>query len=272
MFLPSLGPQQPVTATSPTKSQFDMEEKIQQKDVQKYFRGQKAENGLQNLVVREFEPADKQEVQQLFHDGMMEMVADTAFRGLRHHPESLLLYAAMTVLCFVITVCWWVIVLLPLILLYGRYFYSRRMIHRYLEQASSRDMGDIQGFYMKSNSRLWVAVLRGKVVGIVAAVGQQKPGGAVELRWMSVDRSCRRCGIGLALGRKVVEFAVAHKYRSVVLGTTSYTSPAHQLYRRLGFRLVGFTDGYVTPGVRRGLPEGIFYRVRHHHYKLDVQR
>lgn len=73
-----------------------MEEKIQQKDVQKYFRGQKAENGLQNLVVREFEPADKQEVQQLFHDGMMEMVADTAFRGLRHHPESLLLYAAMT--------------------------------------------------------------------------------------------------------------------------------------------------------------------------------
>ncbi|XP_077936690.1 N-acetylaspartate synthetase-like isoform X2 [Gasterosteus aculeatus] len=218
MFLPSLGPQQPVTATSPTKSQFDMEEKIQQKDVQKYFRGQKAENGLQNLVVREFEPADKQEVQQLFHDGMMEMVADTAFRGLRHHPESLLLYAAMT------------------------------------------------------DSRLWVAVLRGKVVGIVAAVGQQKPGGAVELRWMSVDRSCRRCGIGLALGRKVVEFAVAHKYRSVVLGTTSYTSPAHQLYRRLGFRLVGFTDGYVTPGVRRGLPEGIFYRVRHHHYKLDVQR
>lgn len=55
------------------------------------------------------------------------------------------------VLCFVITVCWWVIVLLPLILLYGRYFYSRRMIHRYLEQASSRDMGDIQGFYMKSS-------------------------------------------------------------------------------------------------------------------------
>ncbi|XP_062420371.1 N-acetylaspartate synthetase-like [Pungitius pungitius] len=248
-----------------------MEEKIQRKDAQKYFRAQKAENGLETLVVREFELEDKLEVQQLFHDGLMEMVADTAFRGLRHHPESLLLYAAMTVLCYVITTCWWVILLLPASLLYGRYFYSRRMMLRFLEHAMSNDMGDIEGFYMKSSSRLWVAVLRGKVVGIVAAVGQQQSGGAVELRRMSVARSYRRCGVGLALGQKLVEFAVTHKYPSVVLGTTSYTSAAHRLYRRLGFHLVGFTDGYVTPGVRWCSLEGVFYRVRHHHYKLDVQ-
>ncbi|XP_038570680.1 N-acetylaspartate synthetase-like [Micropterus salmoides] len=187
------------------------------------------------------------------------MVPDTAFRGLIHHPESLLLYTAMTGL-------------LPAIVLCGRYFYSRRVIHGYLEHAMSRDMGDIEGFYMNSSdSCLWVAVLEGKVVGVVAAGGLLKSGGAVELLRMSVDRSCRRCGVGVALGRKVLEFAVSHRYSSVVLGTTAYTHAAHQLYQRLGFRCVGVTNGYVTPGARCSLLEQIFYRVRHHHYSLNVQ-
>lgn len=53
-------------------------------------------NRLQTIVVREFEPKDKAEVHQIFYEGLMEMVPDTAFRGLKHHPESLLLYTAMT--------------------------------------------------------------------------------------------------------------------------------------------------------------------------------
>uniref|UniRef100_A0A8C2W6R2 N-acetylaspartate synthetase n=2 Tax=Cyclopterus lumpus TaxID=8103 RepID=A0A8C2W6R2_CYCLU len=97
-------------------------------------------------------------------------------------------------------------------------------------------MGDIEGFYMKSpDSCLWVAVLEDKVVGIVAAVVQQKPGGVVELQRMSVGRSWQRRGVGMVLGRKVVEFAVTHRYSSVVLGTTAYKPAAHLLYQRLGF-------------------------------------
>ncbi|XP_070782060.1 N-acetylaspartate synthetase-like [Enoplosus armatus] len=249
-----------------------MEEKAQKKDVQQHDKGLIPQNGLSTIVVREFEPADKPEVQQIFYEGLMEMVPDTAFRGLRHHPESLLLYAAMTVACVVITMCWWLIGLLPALLLCGRCFYSRRVIHGYLEHAMSRDMGDIEGFYTKSSeSCLWVAVLEGRVVGVVGAVGRQESGGAVELWRMSVDRSCRRCGVGMALGRKVLEFAATHRYSSVVLGTTAYTPAAHQLYLRLGFRCVGVTNGYVTPGARQSLLERIFYRVCHHHYSLDVQ-
>lgn len=73
-----------------------MEEKQQKRDVQKYEKGLKAENRLQTIAVREFEPVDKPEVQRIFYEGLMEMVPDTAFRGLIHHPESLLLYTAMT--------------------------------------------------------------------------------------------------------------------------------------------------------------------------------
>uniref|UniRef100_A0A3P8TFT9 N-acetylaspartate synthetase n=1 Tax=Amphiprion percula TaxID=161767 RepID=A0A3P8TFT9_AMPPE len=134
-------------------------------------------------------------------------------------------------------------------------------------------MGDIEGFYMKSpGSCLWVAVLDDHVVGVVAAVGQQDSGGAVELQRMSVDQRYRQCGIGVALGQKVVEFAAAHGYSSVVLGTTAYSPAAHKLYQGLGFCCVGVTNGYVTPGARQCLLEQIFYRVRHHHYRLNMQK
>ncbi|XP_041839325.1 N-acetylaspartate synthetase-like [Melanotaenia boesemani] len=243
-----------------------MEYKALKQDVNK---GAKDKNG-QTILVREFEPFDKPEVQRIFSEGLMEMIPDTAFRGLRHHPESLLLYAAMTVICFAITMCWWVIGLLPTAVVCMRYFYSRRVIHGYLRLALSRDMEDIEGFYMKSSgSCLWVAVLQGKVVGVVAAVGRSES--TVELQRMCVDQRHRRSRVGFALGQKVLEFAVAHRYSSVVLGTTAYTPAAHQLYQRLGFHCVGVTNGYITPGARQSLLEQIFYRVRHHHYSLNVR-
>lgn len=224
------------------------------------------------IVVRNFEPSDKLEVQRIFSEGMMEMVSDTAFRGLRHHPESLLLYAAFTVVCFVITKCWWVIGLLPASVLCARYFCSRRVIHGYLDCALQRDMGDVEGFYMNSpDSCLWVALLDGKVVGIVAAVGHQTQRGTVELQRMSVDQNCRRRGVGMVLGRKVLEYAITRGYSTVVLGTTAYSSAAHKLYQSLGFCCVGVTNGYIAPGTRQSLLERVFYRVRHHHYSLDVQ-
>uniref|UniRef100_UPI0037E80311 N-acetylaspartate synthetase-like n=1 Tax=Semicossyphus pulcher TaxID=241346 RepID=UPI0037E80311 len=246
-----------------------MQDKGAKNDVQK---GLKAQDGHQTIVVRKFEPADQPEIQRIFSEGVMEMVPDTAFRSLRHHPESILFYTAMTIICFILTMCWWMIGLLPAVCLCGRYYYSRRVVHAYLEHALSGDMGDIEGFYMKSSdSCLWVAELEGKVVGVVAAVSHQKSGGAVELQRMSVDQRFRRCGVGVALGRKVLEFAVAQRCSTVVLGTTAYTRAAHQLYQRLGFRCVGITNWYATPGARSSFLKRIFYRVQHHHYSIDVQ-
>lgn len=121
-------------------------------------------------------------------------------------------------------------------------------------------------------SCFWVAVLEGKVVGTVAAVGQQKEsGGAVVLQRMSVDQRYRKCGVGVVLGRKVLEFAAHYGYSSVILGTTAYAPAAHRLYQRLGFCCVGVTNGYATPGGGHSLLEQIFYRVLHHHYRIDVQ-
>lgn len=114
--------------------------------------------------------------------------------------------------------------------------------------------------------------VEGKVVGTVAAIGQQKEsGGAVVLQRMSVDQRYRKRGVGVVLGRKVLEFAAHYGYSSVILGTTAYAPAAHRLYQRLGFCCVGVTNGYATLGGRQSLLEQIFYRVLHHHYRIDVQ-
>lgn len=67
---------------------------------------------------------------------------------------TVLIFFFPSVLCFSITMCWWVIGLLPVVWLCGRYYYSRRVIHGYLEHAMSTDMGNIVEFYSKSSGML----------------------------------------------------------------------------------------------------------------------
>lgn len=121
-----------------------------------------------------------------------------------------------------------------------------------------------------AGSGLWVAVVNCKVVGLVGA--QQRSKDVVELKRMSVDHRYRCRGIGMALGQKVLDFASKQGFDKVVLGTTNYTRAAHNLYRRLGFQCVGVTNGYtVSTAPRPSLLERLFYRVRHHHYELQLQ-
>lgn len=224
-----------------------------------------------DVVVREFEGRDERDVRRIFSEGMGEMVTDTAFRGLRHHPESLLIYLLMTVSCLWVSACWWVIVLLPVAILYARYFFSHRVTLKSTQHALKTDMADIERFYMKApGSCVWVAEVNREVVGLVAA--QQRSRDMVELKRMSVDHRYRCRGVGRALGQKVLEFASAQGFAKVMLGTTNYTPAAHNLYRRLGFQCVGVTNGYtVSAAPGPSLLERIFYRIRHHHYELQLQ-
>ncbi|KAG5285827.1 hypothetical protein AALO_G00007920 [Alosa alosa] len=225
------------------------------------------------VVVRRYTPSDNREVLRIFHEGMMEMVTDTAFRGLLHHPESQLLYSAITVTFYVFTgSIWLACCILPLVL--GvRYYYSWKVVNGYLERA--QDMHDIDQNYMESSEHyLWVAEIGRTVVGLVAVHCLQD--GNMELNRMSVDSHFQRQRVGVALGQQVLRFARLHAHSSssattsVVLGTTTYTAAPHRLYQALGFRCVGITEGFCTPGTERSLLEQAFYRVRHHHYQLDL--
>ncbi|KAL2097694.1 hypothetical protein ACEWY4_006901 [Coilia grayii] len=226
------------------------------------------------VVVRRYTPSDNKEVLCIFREGMMEMVYDTALRGLLHHPESQLLYAAITVAVYVLTGSVWLACsVLPLVL-GARYYYSKKVVNEYLKHA--QDMHDIDRYYLESSAHFfWVAEIGGSVVGMVAAHCLQD--GKVELGRMSVDHHFRCQGVGTALGRKVIEFARLRAHSSfsgtmsVVLGTTAYTAGPHRLYLALGFHCVGITNGYSTPGTEQSLLQQAFYRVSHHHYQLDLE-
>ncbi|XP_066088836.1 N-acetylaspartate synthetase [Saccopteryx bilineata] len=223
------------------------------------------------VYIREFRAAEQEAARRIFYDGIMERIPNTAFRGLRQHPRTQLLYALLAVLCFALTRSLLLTCLVPAGLLCLRYYYSRKVVLAYLDCALHTDMADIEQYYMKPpGSCFWVAVLDGNVVGIVAARAHEADN-TVELLRMSVDSRFRGKGIAKALGRKVLEFALVHNYSAVVLGTTAVKVAAHKLYESLGFRHMGSSDHYVLPGMTLSLAERLFFQVRYHRYRLQLR-
>nr|XP_010793935.1 PREDICTED: uncharacterized protein LOC104966448 [Notothenia coriiceps] len=120
------------------------------------------------------------------------------------------------------------------------------------------------------SSCFWVAMLDGRVVGIVAAQGREDDN-SLELRRMSVDSRYRGKGIAKVLGRRVLEFAVRNNYAAVVLGTTAVKLAAHKLYESLGFRRMDQSKDYRLPGMRRTPLERLFFQIRHSRYRLQLR-
>uniref|UniRef100_S4R7H4 N-acetylaspartate synthetase n=1 Tax=Petromyzon marinus TaxID=7757 RepID=S4R7H4_PETMA len=157
----------------------------------------------------------------------------------------------------------------PLLLLALRYYYSRQLILRYASNALCKDMADIPLNYIKTpGSCFWVAVLGGDVVGIVGARAHTEDN-TVELCRMSVDSRYRGRGIAKALGRTVIDFALANG-TAVVLSTTAVKIDAHRLYS-LGFKHMGVTEDYVLPGMDFSLPQRLFFQLRYHRYRLQIR-
>ncbi|XP_069833417.1 N-acetylaspartate synthetase [Dendropsophus ebraccatus] len=248
------------TTTSSTPADEDMMMVVMKKKEQQ-----------QQLYIREFEPSDQETARRIFYEGIKERIPSSAFRGLKYQPLLQCIYALLTLICFVVTNSLVLASCMPIILLGMRYYFSRKIILHHLECALRTDMSDIEQYYMKQpGSCFWVAVLEGKVVGIVAARGN-KEDNIVELRRMSVDSNYRGKGIAKALGRKVLEFAMLNHYSSIVLGTTAVKIAAHKLYESLGFKHVGVVEHYTLPGMTHSLLERMFFQLRYHRYCLQLR-
>ncbi|OCT99252.1 N-acetylaspartate synthetase [Xenopus laevis] len=225
----------------------------------------------EHLYIRQFQAEEQESAQRIFYEGIKERILSSAFRGLKYQPLLQSVYAVIIIMCFVVTKSLLVTCCMPLFLLGMRYYYSRKIILNHLECALRTDMSDIEQYYMKQpGSCFWVAVLDGKVVGIVAARGNEEDN-VVELRRMSVDSNYRGKGIAKALGRKVLEFSMLNHYSSIVLGTTAVKIAAHKLYESLGFKHVGVVEHHVVPGMNHSLLERLFFQLRYHHYCLQLR-
>ncbi|XP_036002234.1 N-acetylaspartate synthetase [Fundulus heteroclitus] len=105
------------------------------------------------VFIREFERGDQAEVLRIFHEGIMERVPNTAFRGIWQQPRTQFLYAFLTVMCFYVTKSVTLTCCAPLILMGARYYYSRKVIQSYLDCALHTDMADIEAYYMKPTGK-----------------------------------------------------------------------------------------------------------------------
>ncbi|MBN3277266.1 NAT8L synthetase, partial [Polyodon spathula] len=223
------------------------------------------------VSIREFELTDHEDVRRIFYDGIMERIPNTAFRGLKQQTKTQIIYTFITMMCFVVTKSVALTCCAPVLLMGARYYFSKKVIHSFLDCALHTDMSDIEQYYMKpAGSCFWVAVLEGKVVGIVGAQGNEEDN-TVELRRMSVDLRYRGKGIAKALGRKVLEFAMLNNYSAIVLGTTAVKLAAHKLYESLGFQHMGVTEEYTLPGMSHSFLERMFFQLRYHRYRLQLR-
>ncbi|MEE6462699.1 hypothetical protein FKM82_001680 [Ascaphus truei] len=224
-----------------------------------------------HVYIRAFQPEDQEIARRIFYEGIKERIPSTAFWGLKYQPLLQCLYAVITIICFVVTKSLLLTCCMPIFLMGMRYYYSKKIILSHLECVLHTDMSDIEQYYMKPPvSCFWVAVLDGKVVGIVAARGNHEDN-VVELRRMSVDSSYRAKGIAKALGRKVLEFAMLNHYSSIVLGTTAVKIAAHKLYESLGFKHVGIVEHYTLPGMTHSILERMFFQLRYHRYCMKLR-
>lgn len=51
------------------------------------------------VCIREFRAAEQEAARRIFYDGILERIPNTAFRGLRQHPRTQLLYALLAGQC-----------------------------------------------------------------------------------------------------------------------------------------------------------------------------
>ena len=115
------------------------------------------------------------------------------------------------------------------------------MEHSFLERTLGTDMKDIHAHYVLGGSgrNFWVAVLGGKVIGVVAGAVSED-GESVELCRMSVAAASRGMGAGAMLVKQVIHWASGLEGVSKVkLGTLNVKRAAIRLYERHGFRLTG---------------------------------
>ena len=127
--------------------------------------------------------------------------------------------------------------------------------------ADQPDLVDVPACYLQRNGHFWVAVADGGIVGTIGLLDIGDGLGA--LRKMFVARDWRGPAHGIApiLLHCLLDWARAHEFRQIYLGTTERFRAARRFYAREGFVEIG----------REELPAAFpVMAVDDHFYRLDL--
>ncbi|KAM8867801.1 N-acetyltransferase 8-like 2 [Synchiropus picturatus] len=193
------------------------------------------------LLIRRYQPADKDVVRSLFSFGILEHIGPCFLNAMRD-PVHLTITLSLCVFSYLLgSVLTAVLAVLWVLAIYGC---SHEIYAGFVRVKLRTDMQDICGNYLnRPDSCFWVAEaeLNGKVqiLGMVAVVakqnGKEKYG---ELFRMIISPQCRRTGLGLKMAQMVLDFSEQQGFSKVVLETSSTQVAAIALYEKLGFEVV----------------------------------
>ncbi|XP_058635159.1 N-acetyltransferase 8-like 2 isoform X1 [Onychostoma macrolepis] len=204
-------------------------------------------NVLLHFVIRRYQPSDREAVEMVFREGIMEHINPAFMHAMTrplHITVSLFFYIGAyvmsgqsVVLALVSGGAWIGLV----------YFCCYEFYAGYVRARLNTDMLDIPGYYLSNpDNCFWVAEAeihgRPQVLGMVAVEGKSDPGSGGkkygELYRMIVSSTCRRCGLGVRLAKTAEDFCRERCFSKFKLSTTSTQKAAVALYFRLGFKLV----------------------------------
>ncbi|MCC5987653.1 MAG: GNAT family N-acetyltransferase [Pararhodobacter sp.] len=120
---------------------------------------------------------------------------------------------------------------------YRRHALDREMIDSYFDPEDfEKELRNLPGEFAPPAGALLVAEQGGRIAGCVALkpLGE----GACEMKRMFVAPDCHGKGLGLQLGRAIVDEARRIGYRKILLDTGPAQREAQGLYRKLGFSKV----------------------------------
>lgn len=113
------------------------------------------------------------------------------------------------------------------------------------------DLAMIPEVYQQGKSNFWIAVADGKLIGTIALMDLGEGKGALRKMFVHTDYRGKEHGTALRLLETLKEWARAHDYAHIYLGTADILRAAHRFYEKNGFVQVErgvIPDGpYILP-------------------------
>ena len=120
---------------------------------------------------------------------------------------------------------------------YERHALHRHIIDSYFDpQKFAAELRGLPGEFAPPEGALLVAEVHGEIGGCVALRPLSE--GACEMKRMYVSPGVQGMGVGMALGRAIIDEARRIGYALMMLDTGPAQHEAQSLYRKLGFRKV----------------------------------
>ena len=102
------------------------------------------------------------------------------------------------------------------------------------------DLKDIRNCYQKDGGEFWIAIKNGEVIGTIGLMIKEDNWAVMKKFFVKAEYRSQK--VGLALYKKLLEYAVKMGVKHILLDTPSVAKASHKFYEKAGFNKVDLKD------------------------------